>query len=84
MTQTLGPSSLLRPQNGDNGMGNLSRVIVYSEVKWLCRYHSLINFNNESLALYIQSQGESVDFQMSAIAVKVEELHEAEEYLKEM
>jgi len=72
--------SFFRPQIGDNGMGVLSRVIDYSEVGWLCQSHSLMNFDNESLELYIQSQGGSMDLRMSTITISLSSLSQVDTF----
>lgn len=53
--------SFLRLSNGDNGMGDLTRVLFPSTVRWLCRNHAFITSDIEVLEQFVQSRGGSID-----------------------
>jgi hypothetical protein len=66
--------SFLRPQNGDNGMGGLSRVLSYSDGRWLCESHMFEASGTEELEEYVESQEGSIDLQLATIAIDLSSL----------
>lgn len=66
--------SYLRPQNGDSGVGGLSRFLSYSDGRWLCESHMFEASDTEELEEYVESQEGTIDLQLATIAIDLSSL----------